>query len=65
MVKPYRINLTFTEEQTKKLTTYMVNIAKEQGRIPPLILTKLTRWAIDEWLERHSGDYDINWDSRE
>lgn len=62
---PNRMNLALTEEQTKKLNNYIVNVAKKQGRVPYAIKTKLVRSAIDEWFEHHGKDFDIDWDSRE
>ena len=58
------MNLTLTEEQTEKLNSYIVDVAKKQGRVPYAIQTKLLRWALDEWFERHGEDFDIDWDSR-
>jgi len=63
--KPFRMTLTLIEEQAEKLNNYIVNVAKKQGRIPHAIQTKLSRWAIEEWLERHGEDFDIDWDSRD
>ena len=60
-----RLNLTLTKEQPEKFNNYIVNVAKKQGRVPNAIKTKLARWAIDEWFERHGKDFDIDWDSRE
>ena len=63
--KKDRMMLTLTEEQTEKLNSYIVDVAKKQGRVPYAIKTKLAREAIDEWLERHGKDFDIDWDSKE
>jgi len=60
-----RMNLTLTEEQTEKLNNYIVKVAQKLGRVPYAIKTKLARWAMDEWFERHGNDFDIDWDSRE
>lgn len=63
--KKVRMTLTLLPEQAERLHNYIVDVAKKQGRIPHAIQTKLSRWAIDEWLERHGEDFDIDWDSRE
>ena len=57
--------MTLTEEQTEKLNNYIVKVAQKLGRVPYAIKTKLARWAMDEWFERHGNDFDIDWDSRE
>lgn len=63
--KPYRINLTFTEEQTQKLNDYIIKVAQKQGRVPHAIKTKLLRWAFNEWMTKYGNNYDIDWDSKE
>jgi len=60
-MKPERMNLTLTKEQTEKLNSYIISVANKQGRVPYAIKTKLARRAIDEWFERHGEDYDIDW----
>jgi len=61
-VKPERLNLTLTPEQTQKLNTYIINVGKKQGRIPGAIKTKILRAALDEWFQKHENDFNIDWE---
>lgn len=61
-VKPERLNLTLTFEQTQKLNTYIINVGKKQGRIPSAIKTKILRAALDEWFQKHENDFSIDWE---
>jgi len=61
-VKPERLNLTLTSEQTQKLNTYIINVGKKQGRIPSAIKTKILRAALDEWFQKHENDFSIDWE---
>jgi hypothetical protein len=54
-----RLNLALTPEQTKRLNDYCLAVANKQGRMPHAIKTKVGRMAIDEWLKKHSKDFDI------
>ena len=56
-----RLNLNLTPTQTQKLNTYIINVAKKHGRIPGAIKTKILRAALDEWLQNHENDLDIDW----
>jgi len=61
-----RINLTLTPEQTEKMDRYILNWTKKHGHIPTLkIKAKIARAAMDEWLEHHEDDLDIDWEQRE
>lgn len=64
-VEPDRLNLTLTPEQTVKLNSYIIEVAKKQGRVPYAIKTKLLRAALDEWMKNHGEDLDIDWDTQE
>jgi hypothetical protein len=64
-MQPERLNLTLTMEQTQRFNAYVINVAKKRGRIPAKIKTKILRAALEEWLERHENDLDIDWDSKE
>jgi len=61
-VKPERLNITLTSEQTQKLNTYIINVGKKQGRIPSAIKTKILRAALDEWFQKHENDFNIDWE---
>jgi len=61
-LKPERLNLTLTLEQTQKLNTYIINVGKKQGRIPSAIKTKILRAALDEWFQKHENDLNIDWE---
>ena len=61
-VKPERLNITLTPEQTQKLNTYIINVGKKQGRIPGAIKTKILRAALDEWFQKHENDFNIDWE---
>jgi len=61
-LKPERLNLTLTLEQTQKLNTYIINVGKKHGRIPSAIKTKILRAALDEWFQKHETDFNIDWD---
>jgi hypothetical protein len=54
-----RLNLALTPGQTKKLNDYCLAVANRQGKMPYAIKTKIGRMAIDEWLEKHGKDYDV------
>ena len=58
-----RINLYLTPEQKKRLDQYIVNVGIKLGRIPKVMWTKIGRMAIEEWLDRHENDFDIDWNS--
>jgi len=62
--KQDRFNLTLTPEQTARLNTYIINVAKKQGRIPGKIKSKILRVALEEWLEKHENDIDIDWNHK-
>jgi len=61
-MKPDRLNITLTPEQTQKLNTYIINVGKKQGRIPGAIKTKILRAALDEWFQKHESDFNIDWE---
>jgi len=61
-MKPDRLNITLTPEQTQKLNTYIINVGKKQGRIPGAIKTKILRAALDEWFQKHENDFNIDWE---
>jgi len=61
-LKPDRLNITLTPEQTQKLNTYIINVGKKQGRIPGAIKTKILRAALDEWFQKHENEFDIDWE---
>jgi hypothetical protein len=63
-VKPERLNITLTLEQTQKLNTYIINVGKKQGRIPSAIKTKILRVALDEWFQKYENDFNIDWDKQ-
>lgn len=63
-IKPARINLGLTVAETEKLNDYIIATAQHQGKVPSKIKTKILRMAFDEWMEKHSKDYDIDWNSR-
>lgn len=54
-----RINLTIPPELAKKLNDYCLAVANKRGRMPHAIKTKIARMALQEWLERHDKDFDI------
>jgi len=64
-LKPERLNLTLTRDQTEKFNAYIINVGKKKGRIPSAIKTKILRAALDEWFQRHENDFDIDWEKRE
>jgi len=64
-MKPDRLNITLTPEQTQKLNTYIINVGKKQGRIPGAIKTKILRAALDEWFQKHENDFNIDWEQKE
>jgi len=64
-VKPERLNLTLTPEQSEKFNKYIINVGKKQGRIPSGIKTKILRASLDEWFKNHENDFDIDWEKQD
>jgi hypothetical protein len=60
-IRPERLNLTLTPQQTEKFNKYIIKVGERQGRIPAAIKTKILRKALDEWLEHYGNDFDIDW----
>ena len=58
-----RINFTLKSGQAEKMNRYIVNVAKKLDRVPHAMKTKIVRMALDEWLNRHEEDFDIDWNS--
>jgi len=54
-----RFSLTLPPKQSKRLNKYCLAVANKQGKMPHAIKTKIIRMALDEWLEEHGNDYDI------
>jgi len=65
IVEAERLNTTLTPDQTQRFNAYIINVAKNRGRIPSGIKTKIIRAALDEWLQHHENDFDIDWNSKE
>jgi len=63
--KQLRMNLTLNEERTKRLNKYVVNIVKKIGRVPPKLHVKIMYAALDEWMDHHENDLDIDWNHKE
>lgn len=57
-----RMTVQLTSKLMKELETYMLGVHNTQGKMPYAFKSKITRQALEEWLERHGEDYDINWD---
>jgi len=57
-----RFTLTLPHEQGKKLNKYCLAVASKRGKMPYAIKTKILRMALDEWLDKHGSDYDIDFD---
>ena len=56
-----RLNLTLPPELCKKLDAYILKVANKQGKMPPQgIKTTIGRMALDEWLDKHNDDLDID-----
>ncbi|MGD6807635.1 MAG: hypothetical protein ACQCN4_11830 [Candidatus Bathyarchaeia archaeon] len=58
--KTERLNLYFPPELSKKLNEYVLALSKKQNRETFGVKTAICRKAIDEWLENHQNDFDID-----
>jgi len=54
-----RFTLTLPPKQSRKLNDYCLAVANKQGKMPHAIKTKILRMALDEWLEEHGSDHDL------
>lgn len=62
---PFRMTVTLTPDQRKKMAKYLTGLMTKLGRpFSRNTPAKIVRMALDEWLEHHSEDYDIRWDKR-
>jgi len=57
-----RFTLTLQPKQSRKLNNYCLAVASKRGKMPHAIKTKILRMALEEWLEKHGNDYDINFE---
>jgi len=60
--KKERFSLTLPPKQSGRLNDYCLAVANKRGKMPHAIKTKILRMALDEWLENHGNDYDINFE---
>ena len=54
-----RLHVTLPPKTTKRLNRYCIKRAEKNGKITPRIEAKITRRAIEEWLDNHESDLTI------
>lgn len=58
--KTERLNLYFPPDLSKRLDEYVLKFAEKQRREIFGIKTAVCRKAIEEWLENHANDFDVD-----
>lgn len=52
-----RLNLTLPPELARALTDYCIKWAGARGKMPTAMKAKVGKKALEEWLEKHGGDF--------
>lgn len=54
-----RLNIVMTKELDKRLNKYCLEVAQRRGKIPFGIRAKIGRMALEEWLDKHEHNFNI------